>query len=215
MYCLLMADELGAERRSLLRPALRDSMERVRERVIWLLSLIYPAKDIRGIWGALNSGDPTKQSHAVELLDNLLTGDIKRYTFPLYGDALEPARFKVALGFLDWSKSRHPNTALRMLLEQDDIWLAAATVWEIGRRGVKEVHDNISRFLDSDISLLRETAELVTRGFGSGGETDKQFSTIEKIIFLKSVDIFARLTVEQLGRIAGLTEEVHFRSQRD
>ena len=37
---------------SLLRQALTDSMERVRERVIWLLSLIYPAKDIRG-FGAL------------------------------------------------------------------------------------------------------------------------------------------------------------------
>ena len=35
-------------------------------------------------------------------------------------------------------------------------------------------------------------------------------STIEKLIFLKSVDIFEHATVEQLGRIAGLTEEVHF-----
>jgi CRP/FNR family cyclic AMP-dependent transcriptional regulator len=33
---------------------------------------------------------------------------------------------------------------------------------------------------------------------------------IEKIIFLKSVDIFEHATVEQLGRVAGLTEEVHF-----
>jgi CRP/FNR family transcriptional regulator, cyclic AMP receptor protein len=37
-----------------------------------------------------------------------------------------------------------------------------------------------------------------------------RLSTIEKVIFLKSVDIFARLTVEQLGRIAGLTTEVRF-----
>jgi CRP-like cAMP-binding protein len=35
-------------------------------------------------------------------------------------------------------------------------------------------------------------------------------TTIEKLIFLKSVDIFEHATVEQLGRIAGLTEEVHF-----
>jgi CRP/FNR family cyclic AMP-dependent transcriptional regulator len=33
---------------------------------------------------------------------------------------------------------------------------------------------------------------------------------IEKLIFLKSVNIFEHATVEQLGRIAGLTEEVHF-----
>jgi hypothetical protein len=35
-------------------------------------------------------------------------------------------------------------------------------------------------------------------------------TTIEKVIFLKSVDIFEHATVEQLGRIAGLAQEVHF-----
>lgn len=201
-------EQLVLERASLLRQALQESMERVRERVIWLLSLIYPAKDIRGIWGALNSGDPTKQAHAVELLDNLLTGDVKRYSFPLYGDALEPARFSVALGFLGWP-SLDANTALRMLFQQEDMWLTAATVWEIGRRGFGGFHVNIARFLDSEHLVLRDAAELVNRGFELPGK-DKKLATIEKVIFLKSVDIFAHLTVEQLGRIAGLTEEVRF-----
>ena len=40
--------------------------------------------------------------------------------------------------------------------------------------------------------------------------TENNLTTIEKVIFLKSVDIFEHATVEQLGRIAGLTEEVHF-----
>jgi CRP/FNR family transcriptional regulator, cyclic AMP receptor protein len=41
--------------------------------------------------------------------------------------------------------------------------------------------------------------------------TEKSLTTIEKVIFLKSVDIFEHATVEQLGNIAGLTEEVHFK----
>ena len=40
--------------------------------------------------------------------------------------------------------------------------------------------------------------------------TEKDLTIIEKVIFLKSVDIFEHATIEQLGRIAGLTEEVHF-----
>jgi CRP-like cAMP-binding protein len=40
--------------------------------------------------------------------------------------------------------------------------------------------------------------------------TEKNLTTIEKVIFLKSVDIFEHATIEHLGRIAGLTEEVHF-----
>jgi CRP-like cAMP-binding protein len=38
-----------------------------------------------------------------------------------------------------------------------------------------------------------------------------KLTTIEKVIFLKSVDIFSHATVEELGRIAALTEEVHFK----
>ena len=41
--------------------------------------------------------------------------------------------------------------------------------------------------------------------------TENNLSIIEKVIFLKSVDIFEHATIEQLGRIAGLTEEVHFK----
>ena len=40
--------------------------------------------------------------------------------------------------------------------------------------------------------------------------TEKNLTIIEKVIFLKSVDIFEHATIEQLGRIAGLTEEIHF-----
>ncbi len=35
-------------------------------------------------------------------------------------------------------------------------------------------------------------------------------TTLEKVIFLKSVDIFKHATVEELGGVAALTKEVHF-----
>jgi CRP-like cAMP-binding protein len=37
-------------------------------------------------------------------------------------------------------------------------------------------------------------------------------STVEKVLFLKTVDIFAHATIEVLGRIAGLMEEISFAS---
>lgn len=39
---------------------------------------------------------------------------------------------------------------------------------------------------------------------------DRKLTTIEKVICLKSVDIFEQATVEQLARIAGLTQEVYY-----
>jgi CRP-like cAMP-binding protein len=37
-------------------------------------------------------------------------------------------------------------------------------------------------------------------------------TTIEKVIFLKTVDIFKHASIEELGGVAVLTEEVHFES---
>ena len=37
-----------------------------------------------------------------------------------------------------------------------------------------------------------------------------KLATIEKVIFLKSIDIFKHATTEELGGVAALTEEVHF-----
>jgi CRP/FNR family transcriptional regulator, cyclic AMP receptor protein len=38
----------------------------------------------------------------------------------------------------------------------------------------------------------------------------RRLTTIEKVIFLRSVDIFSHATIEELGGVAALTEEVHF-----
>jgi hypothetical protein len=145
---------------SLLHQALTDSMERVKERTIWLLSLVYPPKDIRRAWAALSAEDPTKRAHAIELLDNLLTGNIKRYVFPLFSDDQHDQRFRTFLDFLGIDVM-DAESALRALLEQDDIWLAAATVWEIGLRELKGFHDKISELLNSENVVLRDAAGIV------------------------------------------------------
>lgn len=148
------------ERESLLNHALSDSMERVKERVMWLLSLVYPAKDIRRSWAALNSGEPIKRAHAIEFLDNLLTGEIKRNVFPLFSDAPQARRFRESLDVLGID-SIDTESALRALLDQSDIWLRAATVWEIGIRGLTGFRDKIAELSNSNHVVLREAAEKV------------------------------------------------------
>jgi AAA family ATP:ADP antiporter len=145
---------------SLLYHALTDSMDRVKERMMWLLSLIYPTKDIRRFWVGLNSGKPNRQADAIEFLDNLLTGEIKRYVFPLFSDAPQAQRFRACLGFFGMG-TIDTESALRALLEQDDMWLRAATVWEIGIRGLTGFRDQVAEFLNSEQVVLREAARKV------------------------------------------------------
>ena len=148
------------ERGSLLSIALTERLERVKERVGWLLSLVYPGQDIRRAWAALDSRDPMQRAHAIEFLDNLLTGNIKRYVFPLFSDAPPAERFDASLSFLGM-ETIDRESALRAALEQEDTWLTAATIWEIGSRGLRGFRDRIAEFLNSNDTILRETASVV------------------------------------------------------
>jgi hypothetical protein len=53
------------------------------------------------------------------------------------------------------------ETALQELLKQDDVWLKAATLWEIGLRGLRDFRGELQQYLNSTEPVLKETAELV------------------------------------------------------
>jgi ATP:ADP antiporter, AAA family len=144
----------------LLQQTLLENMEREKERVLRLLSLIYPPGDIGSAMAALHSGSPAKQAQAIELLDNLLTGDIKRHVFPLFDDAPAAERFENFLALLGL-KSFDEKMAFQELLKQDDLWLKAATLWEIGSRGLGDFRGEIQQYLNSTEPVLKETAALV------------------------------------------------------
>jgi AAA family ATP:ADP antiporter len=144
----------------LLHKALLENMEREKERVLRLLSLIYPPGDVGSATAALRSDSPAKQAQAIEFLDNLLTGDVKRYVFPLFDDAPGTERFEKILALLGLT-SFDEEMALQELLKQDDVWLKAAALWEIGLRGLREFRGELQQYLNSKEPVLRETAELV------------------------------------------------------
>ena len=101
-----------------------------------------------------------KQAQAIEFLDNLLTGDVKRYVFPLFDDAPGAERFQKFLALLGL-RSFDGETAFQELLKQDDVWLKAATLWEIGLRGLRDFRGEIQQYLNSTEPVLKETAALV------------------------------------------------------
>ncbi len=158
-------EKASNHRESLLYHALTDSMERVTERIMWLLSLIYPRQDIRHAWAGLGSNDPVSRAHGIELLDNLLTGNVKSYVFPIFSDSQPDQRLRAALNLLGLA-SIDSDAAIRALLEQDDRWLKAAAIWEIGQRSLREYRGDVVRLANSDDSLLRETANRVLEGSG-------------------------------------------------
>ena len=149
----------------LLRQALLDSMERVKERALYLLSLIYSRNEISPAFAALRSDDPLQRAYGIELLDNLLTGKVKRHLFPLFDDApadRQNQKFLDLLGRKGFSRQE----AVEGLLQQEDMILAAATIWEIGVRGLVEFKEQIASMIQSENLLVKEAAERVLSGEG-------------------------------------------------
>jgi len=161
-FFVLFGDESvdSTKNGSLLRQALLENMERERERVLRLLSLIYQPQDIGSATVALRSGNQAKQAQAIEFLDNLLTGDIKRHVFPLFDDAPGIERFQQFLAFVGL-QSFDAETGLHGLLKQDDVWLKAAALWEIGLRRLPDFRDELQHYVNSKDAVLKETAALV------------------------------------------------------
>jgi ATP/ADP translocase/HEAT repeat protein len=162
MFFVLFGNERGGSMKdgSVLRQALLENMERERERVLRLLSLIYRPDDIGRAALALRSGIQAKQAQAIEFLDNLLAGNVKRHVFPLFDDAPGIERFQKFLVLLSL-KSFDAETALRELLKQNDVWLQAATLWEIGLRRLRAFPEDLQQYINSKDPVLKETAELV------------------------------------------------------
>jgi hypothetical protein len=147
----------------LLRQALLDSMERVKDRALYLLSLIYSRNEISPAFAALRSDDPLQRAYGIELLDNLLTGKVKRHLFPLFDDAPGDRQNQKFLGLLG-RKGLSRQEAIEGLLEQEDVILAAAAVWEIGVRGLADFKGQLASMVQSENSIVKEAAERVLSG---------------------------------------------------
>jgi hypothetical protein len=101
----------------LLARLLTRSIERDLERVFAILAAEYPRSDVAACWRGVHSDDPIVRAHAIELLDNLLDGDIK---YPLLS-ALERHRSPVPRPTL-------APTLLRQLAADDDPWLSSCAI---------------------------------------------------------------------------------------
>ncbi|HXQ32995.1 MAG TPA: hypothetical protein VN843_03115, partial [Anaerolineales bacterium] len=78
----------------------------------------------------------------------------------LFDDAPANERFEKFLALLGVG-SFDGKAALHELLKQDDVWLKAATLWEIGLRGLRDFRGEIQQYLNSKNPVLTETAALV------------------------------------------------------
>lgn len=223
---------------SLLAEVLDIRIKRIVQRVLGLLSVSYPDQPMESIARGIASTDASIRANAIELLDNILEDDDKQAILTMFeGGTIEK---KLRLGqtcFHGLKKNSHIGW-LRHLLYDDYSWTVACTIHQIGILGIKELSSHILKILENDVTLLRETAVVTLKRLMDTtsynkllekisdkndclaelmGKQQKQtnsgvimLSTIEKVLFLKSVDLFSQIPAEDLAQIEQIANETQF-----
>jgi len=148
----------------LLQRTLRERLDDHLELIFRLLGLRYPPRDIYNAYVATISPHRAIRANAVEFLDNILPHHLKRMLLPMVEELPTEQVLQSANGFLDV----HPGDrkeALRRLASDNDPWLRACTLYEIGTRGLSELRPLVELAREDKDPLVQETAVAVLKRY--------------------------------------------------
>ena len=95
----------------LLKSLLEEKRARARERVFFMLALLYPRRDIMAARWELEHGDTRAKASACEYLDNVLSGPLRRRLMPMLEELTDEER--VSQGQRDPADARRATSRRR------------------------------------------------------------------------------------------------------
>jgi CRP-like cAMP-binding protein len=196
----------------LLAGALTAQIRLSQTRLLLWLSFLYDAEAIRRVEGALTS-TATRRAYALESLDLLLPQALKSIVLPILDDLPPPERLRRLSGVFP-QPQLSPEQRLPMLIhEAESTWLRACALHTVGCLALTACLPAVRASLDALEPLIRETASwTLARLESKQKETKGMLSTIEKVIILKTITIFAEMDDAVLADLARLVEEVEVKA---
>jgi HEAT repeat protein len=145
----------------ILTRALQYEIDCAIDRIMLLLSFIYPSEAIRKAYESLKHVSSEKRAYALEAFDNLLPQDLKNMIFPLIDDIQLTQRLK----HLDPLFPQKSHGKLERLSEIVARPSASASAWSqtcglyiMGQLGHEQFAEIVTPALASSIEMVRETA---------------------------------------------------------
>lgn len=190
--------------------ALDGEVERNRQRVLALLALLYDAEAVQRAKRNLAHESRERRARATELLDIVVPAPLKPRVLPLLSDGAEPPAAE--------GGTAEAVEAIAALLERGPArigpWALACAALAAARLGAHELAPRLAALKTaSDHAIVREVAESSLARL-EGGEVGKearegrQMNTIERVLTLKSVEMFSFASEEALADVAAILEEV-------
>ncbi len=191
----------------LLEERLLDHLEDAFE----LLAASHDRDAILGAWRGLRSPRRETRGHALEYLDNALDASVRDEVFAMIDDLPIERRLGHAADLFGLSACSTEESLGRLLDRPDTTGDASFLVMTAIERVVAEERGSLRGAVerlagDATEPWVRETAAWAVRQWGRGPEEDgmSEMTAIEKVMFLRTVDLFRHCTGEQVLRLAAI-----------
>jgi HEAT repeat protein/CRP-like cAMP-binding protein len=208
-------------RQSLLVRALEDKLERTLDRIYRLLGLIYPWKDVAAARYTIEQSDGRRRAGAIEYLDNLLGGAVRKHVMPLIEDA--PMEEKVRRANLVFkSQSRDLKDTLAQLVHDSDQVVAASAIHFVEQRQLWSLSDDLEHALAHRPVADGYVFEAASWALAAHRLSDKRrnlgmepLPAVELADLLRTIPLFDFVSVDELFRIAGTGRQVRHQGGRE
>ena len=205
---------------SLLSRALQDKLHRTIDRIYRLLGLLYHVDDVAAARYTIEQGESRRRAAAVEYLDNLLGGVVRKRVMPILDDSPLTEKVRYANAVLK-SRPRDLEDTLAQLVHEDDPVIAAAAVHFVGQRRLWGLSDDLE-YVASHRSENRFVGEAVSWALAARQANGTPLATVmESLPIVELADrvrvipLFVALSVDELFRIAEAGEEVRHAAGRE
>lgn len=150
-----ISDALAADQT--MTGGLEQSIHQERERIFGLLGLLTGTTDIQDAYDALGDESASVRANALELLDNVLSPDLRRLVVPLVDPLVSFGERVTLANRLVGAAVQTREEAVQALIASDDPWLRSCGVWAVGALHLDALAPELERLAASDDPLMRET----------------------------------------------------------
>ena len=195
--------------------ALEDKLARTLDRLYRELGLLYPWRDVAAARRTIESGDAHARANALEFLDTLLGGAMRKRVMPILDEMPLVDRVRHANSVLK-TRPRDLDETLAQLIHDDDPVVAASAIEMVVREEIET--------LDGDLEFV------MTRGTAAGLVIDAAnwalavraerratarhqvqvgpLPIVRLADRLRGMPLFARVSVDELFRVAATARQV-------
>jgi AAA family ATP:ADP antiporter len=195
---------------SLLAQALADKLHRAVDRIYCLIGLLYHVDDVAAARYTIERGHTRRRAAAVEYLDNLLGGVVRRRVMPILDDTPLAEKVRHANLVLK-SRPRDLEDTLAQLVHDDDPVIAASAIHFVGQRGLWSLADDLEYVLGhraGDRSVVEAASWAIAARLGK--VSGQSLPVVEIVDHIRVTPLFASLSIDELFRIAESGQEVRY-----